>query len=318
MPTVASRVFSHGPAEVNEDAAPGAPLWWILAVPGLLVLTAGLLWAGSPATMITVLWLLGAVCVALMAPLRWGPAVGLLGYAAVPVNYLVIPGSLQLVSPLVAALAVWSVRTAVSRRSLLPQREVLAGAVLLGGWLGLITLVTSTDQEGSLRWSLAFGLGVLLPVAAGRAVPGMSRLVVSTSLMITATLSLYALAEAVARTNAPLHRVYEDFGLTQVWAVYRVTTTLGHPLANSLLFGTFFALLFTTAVLRANLLLSLGALAALAAATLTGSFSSTIVCAVGGGVALTGMAIRRDVTWRRLPQRGWRWASRWQRSPQRP
>lgn len=239
------------PAVEDELAvASPPPVWWWFATPAVLAATVAGLWWGAPAGAVALLWVTITVAASLLAPLRWGPSVALLGYAAVPVNYLAVPGSLQLLSPLVAGLGAWSLRLLLVDRRLVPNKDVVAAAVLLASWLAGISLLTSVDRTLSLKWCLAFGLGVLLPAVAGRAVAGTQRLVAATAVGIVGTLGCYAVVEALAQGNAPMKRVYDDFGLTQMWSVYRVTTTLGHPLSNSLFFATLFAFFFAMSVLR--------------------------------------------------------------------
>ena len=267
---------------------------WSAVVLGAVLLTLTLFRLGLPATA------LASVCLAVVlggvasAPLKYGPSIAVLGYALVPVNYLKVPGFEQLVSPLVAGLALWSLRVLQQTRRPTAPRWMRALVVGLGLWLTLLTLTRSVDPVLSMKWSLALGMGVLLPALVVRAVPEAAVLLTRTLLIVASVLGTFGIFEAALGQNPALAVPYQDFGLTQTWAVYRITTTLGHPLSNSLFFITVAALGFGIALTHRDRFALLSSVLSAVAATLTGSFSSAVVAAVAGVLVLGASALKRS------------------------
>ena len=267
---------------------------WSAVVLGAVLLTLTLFRLGLPATA------LATVCLAVVlggvatAPLRYGPSIAVLGYALVPVNYLVVPGFEQLASPLVAGLALWSARVLQKTHRPTAPRWMVTLIAVLGFWLTLLTLTQSVDPVLSMKWCLALGMGVLLPALVVRAVPEAAVLLTRTLLLIASMLGVFGILEAALRENPALALPYRDFGLTQTWAVYRITTTLGHPLSNSLFFVTVASLGFGLALTHRDRFALVASVLAAVAATLTGSFSSAVVAAVAGVLILLASAVNRS------------------------
>ena len=119
-------------------------------------------------------------------------------------------------------------------------------------------------------------------------------LLTRTLLLVASVLAAFGILEAALGQNPALAVPYQDFGLTQTWAVYRITTTLGHPLSNSLFFVMVASLGFGLALTHRDRFALLSSILAAVAATLTGSFSSAVVAAVAGVLILLASALNRS------------------------
>jgi hypothetical protein len=173
----------------------------------------------------------------LVAPERL-PAVVLLATALAPTAYLPLPPVARVATPAVAATVVWLIRTRSSPiAAALPRWFVmLAAATVL--WLCVKT-ADSINPLVSTGWSALFAVLVVgLGCSAERSTSLVARYLTTTWLALAVALGAYAAAEALTGYN-PLSVLYAqaDYPIVQRWSVFRVTTTLGHPLNNGLFFG---------------------------------------------------------------------------------
>lgn len=188
-----------------------------------------------------------AGAVLLVLPRPWLPAVALAAFALLPVKWLPVPGVLTTVTPSALVLVVWAVRLLGEERLMVTalgrnRQRLVAVAVVAGLWL-VVTTVTSSSPAVSLGWTIAFALLVLLPSVFAPFEPRAGLLLLRTAAALTALLGLMAVVEtSVLKANPLLQEFYASAGpadsFTQIWSVYRATTTLGHPLLNGAFFCT--------------------------------------------------------------------------------
>lgn len=252
-----------------------------LPVGELLVAAAAALVCGELAVLAPLLLLGAGVGLLLLvllvrAPRVWLPSLALAVYALVPLHYLPVPVTASTVSPSALIALVWVARL---RRELPGTRRsrdglLLGAASLLVGGLLLASLLHGDQLKTGLGWSVAFGLNVLLVAGAlRREEPRARDLVVGTWVALAAVLGAFAVVEAFVLKHNPVWDVTTKLGggaVDQVWATYRATTTLGHPLENA---GFF----------------SLGASLALARAVRTGARKDALMVVLAlAGLAATG------------------------------
>lgn len=250
----------------------------------LVVLALGGIAAASP---VGTLVLLGLAVLVLAAslPVWLLPSVSLWLFALLPLGYLVgIPNFVgRFYTPAVIVLLIWVVRVAWRRgrsafvRSLRWMVPVF-GVLLVLSYFGL-------SPARSVNWLIVLAITVAVPAALVPAVDGRTSTTLLRSWFVLATgLSIVAVIESLLETN-PLSPYYS---FDQHWALYRVSTTLGHPLMN----GTFFSV---SACLAAFAMTRKGAARGLAtfcfvlsalAAGLTGSRSGVYALVSGLGVGL--------------------------------
>jgi hypothetical protein len=231
-------------------------------------------------------WLLAAyVCIGALAiglPSRWLPAASLGIWALIPIAYAPIPLEFaRFGSPAVFLLIAWELRC-LRLKAKDRFRGVALGTVLL-----VLSLMTSTllsiDPARSLLWSIIFAACVLGPLVVGvddlcRALPPL----LASWRVFALVLGGFAVVERAFRVN-PLSAHYYINGslIGQRWSVYRVETTLGHPLMNSTFFcvsGCLFLCLFFTRWKSVDLM---AAALAVGGIWLSGSRSGLIAFAVG-------------------------------------
>ncbi|GAB2570995.1 O-antigen ligase family protein [Microlunatus antarcticus] len=267
---------------VRPAAEPSQALLLVPVV--LVVLALGGIAAASPVGTVVLVGL-AVLVVAACLPLWILPSVALWLFALLPVGYLVgVPNFVgRFYSPAVVVLLIWLVRLSFTRgrpsffRSL--RWLVPVFAVLLGlSYIGL-------SPSRSVNWLIVVAIAVALPAALA---PAIDRRTSTTLLqawfVLGIGLSLVAVIESLLQTN-PLSPYYS---FDQHWALYRVSTTLGHPLMN----GTFFSV---TACLAAFTMTRVGAprgtaficfAACALAAGLTGSRSGVYALVAGLAVGL--------------------------------
>lgn len=274
-------------SHVRPAVAPSRVL--AVAAVAVIVLALGGVSALSPVGTVVLLGLV-LLTVAASLPLWLLPTASLWLFALLPIGYLTgVPTFVgRFWTPAAVVLAIWAIRIAVSRgrRAFLRSlRWMLPLTVLLLalGYLGL-------SRTRSVNWTLLLIVAVALPVALVSAFDNRtSSTLLKSWFVLGIGLSLVAVIESLFRSN-PLSAYYN---FDQHWSVYRVTTTLGHPLMN----GTFFAV---TACLAAFSMVrrdgARGAaflcfvLASLAAG-LTGSRSGVYALVSGLGVGLLVMLV---------------------------
>lgn len=235
--------------------------------------------------------LLAAVWLCLM-PVDWLPALALASFVLVPVLHLPLDSLNGAINPGIGIVFVWAIRLASGRGQVTFGAEVVPLGLLLL-WVVWSTLY-SARPETSLLWTVNFVvlvglLGLLLP---GQ--PVARELLLRTWLALGVSLGAYAVLELLVQANPILDWLYRSTGsLEQTWEVYRVTTTLGHPLVN----GTFFAIAVVIALSRVLRTPSRGFVVATLCCLggLVGTASRGAVLAAGVGVLLLllGPMVRR-------------------------
>lgn len=260
----------------------GAPLSAVVLTIGLVLLgvSTGLMLIIC-AVVVPVLWIV---------PLRHMPSVGLAAFALVPVYYLPIPTINGGISPALVVLVVYALRA-------------MRGSTLLsGGWTGwalsvscvwmALSTVYSTEWSASLLWLINFVFLVAIPLLAAPSIEGTAHSLRRTWIGLSGVLGLFALVEFALREN-PIFGSFYASGVTPLNVgsdVYRITTTLGHPLVN----GAFFAMGSILAMHYALTRRSRTATVALATSVsgLILTFSRTSVAAgLAGLVLVTGIVL---------------------------
>jgi O-antigen ligase len=268
----------------NLRPAADAPRALLLVPVALLVLALGAVAAVSAVGTLVLIGfavLVGAACL----PLWLLPSVSLWLFALLPVGYLIgVPNwAGRFYTPAVVVLLIWLARLTWRRgrstfvRSL--RWLVPVFAVLLAlSYIGL-------SPSRSVNWLVVVAIAVALPAAlVGVVDDRTSSTLLRAWFVLGIALSIVAVIESLLQAN-PLEPYYS---FDQHWALYRVSTTLGHPLMN----GTFFSV---SACLAAFTMTRVGAprrtalvcfvLCALAAA-LTGSRSGVYALVSGLAVGL--------------------------------
>ncbi|NKR41055.1 hypothetical protein GS503_09315 [Rhodococcus hoagii] len=245
-----------------------------------------------------VLGVLGlAVGTALVVPRVYLPSAAFVAFALFPVGYLEFPVTYgRFFTPAAVILIVWVVR-------------VLLDKVRIDRWMLLLVcgtaaaLVSSMLVNGfgdrSVSWSVLFLF--CLPVAmigAGNEKPEAYQHLASVIMVVGAVLACFALVESFFQFN-PLGVWYTagNRQLGQNWSVYRVQTTLGHPLVNALFFSSvgvfalFRAIKFPRAVSVVTAALLLAALVS------TASRGGLTGYAVAGGAGVVVLVFSGGLDW---------------------
>lgn len=179
----------------------------------------------------------GVVGLLFAMPIRLLPAITLLVTLLVPTEASFVPHLLQGAALGAVPLAIWIIR---APRSTQPAPVLRGLASLLGIWLILSTALTPLHTNKGLEWLFSVGLAIVFSVVC--APTGLTtRTFRALFLHVTTALGLYALLEGFILHHNPLFAVL--FKHTTWWAAqhfnasYRVTTLLGHPLVNGLVFS---------------------------------------------------------------------------------
>ena len=270
------------------------------AVPAALAAAslAGVVGAVQPFALVGLAVLVCAGAVLVVLPRQALPSVALGLYALVPLHYLPIPETAATTSPSLLVAVVWMVRLwreEPERRADREGRLLLALSVLTLGLL-LVTSLAGAYLKTGLGWSLAFVVNVLLVAVAVRVEhPRARELLVATWSALAAGLGLYAVVEALVLHANPVFKLTQAAGgrgVEQVWAVYRATTTLGHPLENAAFFVLGATLALATAVRTGSRAYGAAAVCAIAGLAATGSRGPTAALLVGVGWVLVAQAGR--------------------------
>lgn len=241
----------------------------LLLVPVVaVVLALGAVAAVSPVGTVVLLGL-AVLVVAVCLPAWLLPGISLWLFALLPVGYLIgVPNWVgRFYSPAVVVLLIWCVRVGwrTGRRDLVRSLRWLVPVFVVLLALSYIGL----SPARSVNWLIVVAVAVALPAALLGAVDERtSGALLRSWFALGIALSIVAVIESLLETN-PLSRYYS---FDQHWALYRVSTTLGHPLMN----GTFFSV---TACLAAFAITRVGAPRATA-------FFCFVLCALAAG--LTG------------------------------
>ena len=274
----------------RPDLLTPAP-WMLLVALPLMGLAAG--YSAKGALLLAGLIVGGGALLRL--PRHWLPSLALGIYALVPVKYL-LPDVFATASPSLFVLLVWAVRLLDQQRlsgRRLPRVNVVLAqlALVAGAWL-LLSALISREADAAVGWVFSFALLVLLPFCLAGSEPLAGPLIIRVFAVLAGALSLLAALEAyVLQANPLLGDIYANArnadAFTQIWSVYRATTTLGFPLVN----GAFFCVGLPLAV---GLFLSTGrrrwlGIALLTAVGLAATSSRGAAVAAVAGVAATIM-----------------------------
>jgi len=280
-------------SNVRPAAEPSAIL--LLVPVAVVVLGLGAVAAVSPVGSLVLVGL-AVLVVAASLPAWVLPTISLWLFALLPVGYLIgVPNFAgRFYSPAIVVLAIWIARVAWRQ-----GRHVFVRALR---WLVpvfavlLVLSYTGLSPSRSVNWLLVVAIAVALPAALVPAVDDRtSGTLLRSWFVLGIAMSILAVIESLLQTN-PLSDYYS---FDQHWALYRVSTTLGHPLMN----GTFFAV---SACLAAFSMTRKGAprgtaflcfLMCALAASLTGSRSGVyaLVSGLGVGLAVTLVSGRTSV-----------------------
>lgn len=196
----------------------------------------------------TLVPLAAAACIALLlVPTDSLLAIALIVYLFIPRTVLSLNDLLSTVTPSLAVVLVWAVRTVTSRDR---SRVTAVGGgtqslvALSGLWL-VVSLVTHRAQESMIAWSLDFCILLLLLMVVPSSPEARSNLE-KAFLWSSVIMVVLCAIEFAAGSNILLDPLYRALGLPEVqhWSVYRATGTLGHPLYAGLFFSMAFGLAF--------------------------------------------------------------------------
>lgn len=160
--------------------------------------------------------------------------------ALIPIESLPVPHLLVVANPALMVVLVLAVRTILGGRPtpfwVGPQVWLL---LAFTGWL-LVSVVTSIQKGTAIGWMVSFLVLILLLTLLGFGDRRAGRVAESTWIVLGAVLGAYALLETfVLHANPLFGGIFAGgpSGLTQHFAIYRATTTLGHPVGNGLFFA---------------------------------------------------------------------------------
>jgi hypothetical protein len=179
-----------------------------------------------------------AVCVALFAvPIRYLPAITLLVTLLIPTENPWLPPLLRGAAFGVVPLAVWIIRAPKSTQTPSGLRIL---ACLLGVWLVLSEVFAPLHTNRGSEWLLTVGIALVFAVIS-TPMGFRARDFRALFLAVATVLGVYALLEGVVLHRNVLFAVIFEHSTwwqtQQLYNVsYRVTTLLGHPLFNGLVF----------------------------------------------------------------------------------
>jgi hypothetical protein len=242
------------------------------------------------------------VVVLLAVELSYLPTIGLLSFALVPILYLPVSSREGAFNPSLVVMVVLLVRAAAERRRIVGGPHLIPLA-LLALWVIVATIIAPRTLTSGL-WSVNF---LALTVIPALLLPGWREArdrLESCIMWLGGILGAYAAVEFLIHRNPLLESLYSrgSTPLVQDWDVYRVTTTLGHPLTN----GTFFAIAtmlgIGLVVRRPSRWMILATV--LSGVGLIGSASRGPMLALAAGLVLTGLFVafrrRRSISLRAL------------------
>lgn len=172
------------------------------------------------------------------------PSIALVFYAVFPLGYSNAPAASTVLTPSGLVMLVWFFRGILDResRTVLPvgSSQIKAGVFFLftfSAWL-IVKTIDSESLGRATAWTGAFFLLVLIPTLTRMDRETVSRLK-TTWVVCGAVLAIYGLAEFFLANNYIYGPLYEKapFPIEQYWSTYRITTSLGHPLWNSIFFS---------------------------------------------------------------------------------
>jgi hypothetical protein len=228
----------------------------------------------------------------LAAPRYWLWSGALCVSALIPIEALPVPHALVVANPAMFVVIVLALRTILGGRStpfwMGPQVWLL---LAFTGWL-LVSVVLSIQKGTAIGWMISFLILVVLLTLVGFGDRRAGRIAETTWIVLGAVLGAYALIEAfVLHANPLLGGIYASGpgDLTQHFAIYRATTTLGHPVGNGLFFVAAVPLALGRVVARDRVRWHLLATALAAGGVVaSGTRTAFIGALVSGAVVLFG------------------------------
>jgi hypothetical protein len=228
---------------------------------------------------------------ALVVPAGWLPGCALALFLAVPTAYLPLPLlASHFFTPSVVVFGVWAARVLVGKprsRNNPPVRWWRFVASALGCWL-VVGSLTSLSPQRSMAWSIVLAATLLGTGAAAASSDLETRRAFERAwLWLAVVFGLLGCIEGLTHWN-PLASHYQVDGsvIRQHWSVYRIETTLGHPLMNALAFATLAAGAGMIALTRARPLSVAAALSSSGAVAFTGSRAGALALVLGIGVGV--------------------------------
>ncbi len=230
--------------------------------------------------MIAVSLLVGAIILSFLLPKSWLLPCALVSYAFLPVNYL--PGFeiLTVLTLPAAFILVWLMRADRRRVDLSPKRPVALSFLIV---IGLIaSCVVTISLTRSLAWSTAFLSLFLFPLFWAKATSGEVTRLKITWAVVVIVIAIYGAFEFALGANPVFGGFYAsaEYPILQHWDSYRITTSLGHPLANMVFFSTSFGAMLGWYQIRPQWLALVALIAALFGVFMTVSRTGVIACAV--------------------------------------
>lgn len=236
------------------------------------------------------------VSFAIALPTHMLPATALICFAFLPTSYLDMEyGRLRgVVTPAIVLIVVWGLRLLGNKTDQPNSRRPVLLSIAVSATL-LLLAYFGTDPSSSALWVMVVFFAVILPNALQvridtRTVEALWK----TWVWVGAILAFYAVIESLSSFN-PVSGLY---AIEQKWSVYRVTTTLGHPLMNGMFFAVTALVLGLGAIKRREQLAGFVALLSVVATAFTGARSG--VLALAGGLVvwllLTTFSVRTNFT----------------------
>lgn len=190
-----------------------------------------------------------AFAIMLVLPVDALPATALVLYLLVPRVLLATNDFTNTFTPSFVVLAVWFVRSQLSRRTNTSGQDA-AGAVpvfLMVGtsiWV-VISLMLNNHEATMAAWALDFIVLFLAPLLV-RNTDRAVYMLGTTFLWSSGLMAAMCLIEFAFGRNVFLDPIYSAFDIPDVqhWSVYRAAGTLGHPLHAGLFFAMGFGLAF--------------------------------------------------------------------------
>ncbi|WP_182046035.1 O-antigen ligase family protein [Curtobacterium sp. ME26] len=220
--------------------------------------------------------------------------IGLAVTALVPIGWTGLPEVVTVGSPGAVVVLVWAVRGG-PRQSGVPKLVVVLALALLV-WL-TVGAITSISLVRSAGWSTSLVVLVLVPLLSRSLSEREVRRTTTTWIVLVVGLTGFGVVERLLESN-PLYGTLflsGEYPILQHWSSYRITTTLGHPLSNSLFFAIGVTLALGRYVHEGSRRSLLGAAFGLVGLLLTVSRGGLIAVAVGAAVVLSAPSTREDV-----------------------
>jgi len=219
--------------------------------------------------------------------------IGLASTALIPIGWTGLPEAVTVVSPGAVVVLVWAVRGGLQQSGSSVLVAVLGLAAI--AWLTVET-VTSISLVRSIGWSTSFVVLVLVPLLSRSLDERETRRITTTWIVLVIGLTGFGVAERLLETNPLYGSLFlgGEYPILQHWSSYRITTTLGHPLSNSLFFAIGVTLTLGRYVHEGSRHSLLAAGVGLAGLLLTVSRGGVVAVAVGVAVVLVAPQARKD------------------------